>query len=316
MHFQQINVTHCRGQLLPIDVPLHPQSIPPSLQPFRRLLRSWAGLRVLLAGDSLARQFFLAVHCTAHLLGATVNTTLPPLRLRERNLTDGFAASVGVALDGLSACFIRFVGFSRFRLDAGDEGAIDLDGLCYLAASYDRVYLNPGWAAYTGDHGQFRRRVELLAERLKALPQKESVVLLEHPPQHFSTSATGDYPGFMPDNTTCRCTALAGESRVARNNRILREEASRAGLPAALFFEAMTPLCGMHFPKDCTHYRLSPTVWAPVAAAVLQPRLPDPTVPSLGVMPVLVHLLSVALTFAFCLLRRHWRGRPLRGPPG
>eukprot|EP00668_Euglena_longa_P035175 GGOE01045180.1.p1 GENE.GGOE01045180.1~~GGOE01045180.1.p1 ORF type:complete len:144 (+),score=31.47 GGOE01045180.1:89-520(+) len=105
MHFQQINVTHCRGQLLPIDVPLHPQSIPPSLQPFRRLLRSWAGLRVLLAGDSLARQFFLAVHCTAHLLGATVNTTLPPLRLRERNLTDGFAASVGVALDGLSACF-------------------------------------------------------------------------------------------------------------------------------------------------------------------------------------------------------------------
>lgn len=49
-----------------------PQSRPPSLQPFLRLLQSWAGTRVLLAGDSLVRQLFLVVGCAAHLLGASV----------------------------------------------------------------------------------------------------------------------------------------------------------------------------------------------------------------------------------------------------
>eukprot|EP00667_Euglena_gracilis_P035862 EG_transcript_68035 len=101
----------------------------------------------------------------------------------------------------------------------------------------------------------------------------------------------------MPDNTTCVCHPRATESRVARNNRILWEEASSAGLRTARFFDAMAPLCAMHFPKDCTHYRLSPTVWAPVALALQQPTvLPPSGTPSPGANFALAHLLTVAVT--------------------
>merc|ERR1740121_930104 len=96
---------------------------------------------------------------------------------------------------------------------------------------------------------------------------RPTLTILSHPPQHYN-NPTGDFL-LGQTNRTQPCTKDVRDIQhqlVMINNRLKQQKSAEYGHGFASidFSESMIPYGNMHIPEhgDCTHYVLSPVVWA------------------------------------------------------
>lgn len=134
---------------------------------------------------------------------------------------------------------------------------------------YDRAYLNIGHdLMYAGE--KFQTLVDMKARALVDIFNDYSLtgklIFVEHPAQHFrAADGTGNYHGPSDRGCTCDLTGLSNQS-VAVNNAVLARVSREKGVSVAHIWESFTSQCTRHRGPDCTHYWVSPEVWAPAAA--------------------------------------------------
>jgi hypothetical protein len=149
-----------------------------------------------------------------------------------------------------------------------------IDTLLSWAKTYDHAYVNLGHDVMYGNNGQqVERKAHDLCSALKVKGISDKVVLVEHPPQHFhSPDGKGNYPGrgrSRDKSCQCRLPHIA-EQDVSENNERIGRIAHNFGIRFARiwhFFSATG--CQQHRPPDCSHYRISPVLWAPVAGTLV-----------------------------------------------
>lgn len=151
-----------------------------------------------------------------------------------------------------------------------------IDTLLSWAKSYDHAYFNLGHDAMLKSNSQ---QVELkahdLCSALKVQGISDKVVLVEHPPQHFpSPDGTGNYQGAHSglSHRECQCRLpRISEQDVSENNERIGRIANDFGIRFARIWQFFSAAgCQQHRPPDCSHYRISPILWAPVAATLVE----------------------------------------------
>lgn len=181
----------------------------------------------------------------------------------------------------LTLDYYRFYAFesaiNRRRPKKGDHGLVTkMDTLLDVAAKgkYHHHLLN------MGHNMQSRNLARIDAKVLCGKMPTPLPILVEHPPQHFS-GRTGDYLG--PDSSkekrcTCNNPVLTEQGTALSNFEMARSGAT-CGMGVAKLWRGMADFTSsaavcenLHYPEDgdCTHYLLSPTLWASAARAMME----------------------------------------------
>jgi len=148
-----------------------------------------------------------------------------------------------------------------------------IDTLLSWAKKYDHAYVNLGHDVMMRSNSQqVDLKAHALCSALKVKSIDNKVVLVEHPPQHFpSPDGTGNYQGGHA-HRSCECSLpRISEQDVSKNNERIGRIASNFGIRFARIWQFFSATgCQQHRPPDCSHYHISPILWAPVAAALAE----------------------------------------------
>jgi len=158
---------------------------------------------------------------------------------------------------------------------------VPFNTVAHLALGYDKVFLNMGHDMMKpGMRALIRPKVRGLYDAFRAHNVEDKLVLVEHPAQHFaSVDGTGNYPGKVdgtggyPHSEAYACDASPSglinlPRQTAHEHNLLLAKAAREhsmNIPVCRVWEHFTAAGNYHKGKgDCTHYRESASLWAPV----------------------------------------------------
>lgn len=265
---------------------------------WRALFRTWNGKKVLLAGDSLMDQQFQVVSCAAELMGFDVHfsnvvrfewakgagklvniSTMPWLAVgasskRNRNTQALiFRATISSDDGHLDVDYLRYYSFTgECQSCAMQEGAFVslVDTVAIWAQKYDYTYLNLGHDMVRDNQERIAAKAAAFCKAYRIRQGAGKLILMEHPPQHFQDKKGTGNSGGRKKLMRCECNLPSIDNQtVARNNAVLSKVARQSGIKLAGIWHLLARRgCDLHRPPDCTHFHISPELWAPIATAM------------------------------------------------